>query len=242
MASFEFFRKHQKFVLYTAGFFALLTFSITGAMTSFFDNLTGSGYIPATLRLADGRTAYVTQEDRRIGQALADRHRMVLPQLVPQVGGPRTSEGDEAEILAAVRRLAIEYGIEPSPTEVAAAVDHALSVAPKREGGALEKADLVARSGLSADQYDLLMRESMRIATFLRMFAFAADATDAELAEEIAREMKLITFKVASLDKKQIEERLKQTEVTDDELKAWLAELPDNEKIAYQDTNRVGVK
>lgn len=241
MASFEFFRRNQKFILYTAGIFALLTFSISGAMMSFFGELTGQTFKGGSLRLGDGRKAYVTLEDHRIAQGIVNAP--IVPPLIPAVGLEKTTDGDRIEILAALRRLAIEYGIDGSSKEVDVAVRQVVDVWPKQEGQrAVTPADMAAISRLSGDQYELLMRESMRISTFLRMFAFAADTSDAQLAEKVAREISLVTVRVATLDKKLIEENLKQTEVSDEELQKWLSELSDAEKAPYQDTNRVAVK
>ncbi len=241
MASFDFFRKHQKLILYTAVTFALLTFSISGAMMAWFDQFSAGGFKGALLTLGDGRSVSVTTEDHRIAQALTQRG--IIPPLIPAVGGEKASEGDRVEILAAVRRLAVAYDIDSSLAEGQAAIKHVLEVWPTKEGEPpVTAADLPRMSGLSGDEYDLLMRESLRIATFLRMFAFAADTSDAELADKLAKEMKVLTMKVATLDKKAIEDQLKAVEVSDDDLKTWLGGLSDAEKQPYQDTNRVGVK
>ena len=195
MASFDFFRKHQKSILYTAGLFALLTFSISGPMTSWFTQLTARGFRGASLMLGNGRKTYVTSEDHQIAQALATRP--LVPPLIPAVGGERPSEGDRVEIFAAVRRLAIEYGIEGSMVEAREAITAVLNVWPKKDGVTPIKAnDLPRYCGLSSDQYELLMRESLRIATFLRMFALAGDTSDAQLAEKLAKDVKLVTLKL----------------------------------------------
>ncbi|MEZ5962730.1 MAG: hypothetical protein R3F56_02675 [Planctomycetota bacterium] len=242
MVNFEFFRKNQKLILYTAGIFALLTFSISGAMMSYFSGLTDrGGFKGASLRLADGRRAFVTLDDYRVAQNLVNAPR--VPDLIPSVGGPKVTDGDRVEILSALRRLALEYGIEASDTEVSKAVKCVLDVLPRQEGQpALTAADLAARSRLSGDQYDQLMRESMRISTFLRMFAFAADTSDAQLVEHLTRDLKLVSVKVATLDKKVLEDKLKETEVSDEDLMKWLEGLPENEKAPYQDTNRLAIK
>ncbi len=241
MASFDFFRKHQKLILYTAVTFALLTFSISGAMMAWFDQFSAGGFRGALLTLGNGRSVSVTMEDHRIAQLLTQRG--IIPPLIPAVGGEKASEGDRVEILAAVRRLAMAYDIDSSLAEGQAAIKHVLEVWPAKEGQPpVTAADLPRISGLSGDQYDLLLRESLRISTFLRMFAFAADTSDAELAEKLAKDMKVLTMKVATLDKKAIEDQLKTVEVSDDDLKTWLGGLSDAEKQPYQDTNRVGVK
>jgi len=241
MVTFEFYRRNQKLILYTAGIFALLTFSISGAMMSYFSGLGGGGYKGASLRGPDGLRVYVTVDDHRIAQNLANVP--LMPRLIPDVGDAKTTSGDYIDILAALRRLAIAYGIDASGKEVEAAMKAVLAVWPKNEGQPPPTAaDLVAQSGVPGDQYDLLMRESLRIGTFLRMFAFAADTSDAQLAESIARDIRLLTLKVATLDKKLIEEQLKQTEVSDEDLQKWLNELPEAERGPFLDGDRAAVK
>src|SRR5262245_28022599 len=69
--TFDFFRRYQKAILYTAGIFALVTFSITGAMTS----AVGTWFRPSvpmpTMTLADGRTIHVTSEDYEVAHYLS---------------------------------------------------------------------------------------------------------------------------------------------------------------------------
>src|SRR5687767_12918874 len=110
--AFEFFRKYQKAILYTAGFFALITFSITGALMSFFDNLFVGTQPSARLVLPDERTVSVTQEDSEIGSLLARGQYGYVPVLPPFLSDDDRQHA--SEILAALRRLAVESGIEYS--------------------------------------------------------------------------------------------------------------------------------
>src|SRR5262245_65586225 len=76
--AFGFFRKYQKLILYTAGIFALITFSITGAMTSWVRNLTGGPSGPQPTILVGDRRVEVTVEDMQMGGLVA-RHVAALP-------------------------------------------------------------------------------------------------------------------------------------------------------------------
>lgn len=241
MASFDFFRKHQKVILYSAGLFALLTFSVTGAMTAFIDDMFRPPFRGATMTLADGRRIFTTADDQHIGQALSQTP--LYPDLIPPLGDAKSGPTERADILAAVRRLAIEHGLEASDDEVEKAVAAIAKVWPPIEGaGQVTLADFARSAGRSPGEYARLMRESLRISTFLRLCAFSADASDAQIAESVVRGLKMLTLRVATLDKKAIEETLKATEVTDDQLREWLGGLSDIEKVPFQDTNRVALR
>ncbi len=241
MASFDFFRKHQKAILYTAGLFALLTFSVTGAMTAVVEGLFQPSLPGATMTLADGRRVMTTVEDHRIAQALSQTP--LFPDLIPQIGDQKSGMTELTDTLAAVRRLAIEYGIGASDLEVEKAVATIAKVWPRPEGvDQVTLSDFARAAGRAPGEYVVLMRESLRISTFLRLCSFAADASDARIADDLVRGMKKLTLRVATLDKKALEETLKTTEVTDDQLREWLAGLSDADKQPYQDTNRVALR
>ena len=96
MASFDFFRKHQKLILYTAGIFALLTFSISGAMLSYFDQWVGPARRDGSLKLPNGKTVAVTAEDFRVAQRLGTTR--LLPPLLPAVGGASSSPVNSSSV------------------------------------------------------------------------------------------------------------------------------------------------
>ena len=67
-----FFRRHQKKLLYTAGLFTLLTFSVTGPMLALIDNLFGKRQPQATI-VVNGKRLSLQIEDYTYGDLLA-RH------------------------------------------------------------------------------------------------------------------------------------------------------------------------
>jgi hypothetical protein len=68
--TFDFFRRYQKAILYTAGIFALVTFSITGAMTQAVGTWFSPSVAMPTMKLADGTELHVTAEDYDIANFL----------------------------------------------------------------------------------------------------------------------------------------------------------------------------
>jgi hypothetical protein len=249
MSIFEYFRKRQKIILYTAGIFALISFSITGALLGTFDSLAGGRYEGPKMRLADGRLVRVQEEDMDVARALVNSR--LAPSLMPSIWDQDRGAADHIEVLAALRRLAIESGIHGSDHEVQRAADAYLRLIRQWQQQQQQPAneelsvrDLAAQAGFgrSVGRYFDLMREMHRIGTFLRLQSLAVDVSDAEIAEQIARGLDVMTLKVATLDKKAIEAELKKTEVSDEDLQKWLDGLEDAEKMPYRDTNRVALK
>src|SRR5262245_5001118 len=120
--AFGFFRKYQKLILYTAGIFALITFSITGAMTSWVRNLTGGPSGPQPTIEVGGKRVEVTLEDMQMG-GLVSRHLVALP---PDVLPPSITSLEATDMvtrLAILRRAALATGLDVSMTEVDAAID-----------------------------------------------------------------------------------------------------------------------
>lgn len=240
--AFEFFRKYQRPILFTAGIFALVTFSVTGPLFSFFDWMFAPPYAGATMTLADGSKIRITGEDAVIGQELANgKHypAVALPDLpVDQ------EEGDQrSEIYAALRALARHAGIEPSMQEVDAAIQQAVRIMNSSGADVTASQLAVQYRHASLDAWRRLVAEALRISTFLRVHALAADTTDAAIVQDLLRGREVVTFQVASLDKRKLEESLKAKGVSDDELQAWLDKLGDAEKLPYRhQTNLVALE
>ncbi len=235
--AFQFFRKHQKLILFTAGIFALVSFSITGAIMAFFAPGAQAQYQPPRLTLPDGRLVDVTYEDWTVGRS------MVAAQNQPAVVLPSIADGDDRESLAeryaAVRRLAIEYGIDAADEEVDRAIDQAVQL---YEGRIESPTRLALQMGYSSlAHYRRVVREAMRIGTFLRLQALGVDVLDAALAASVLKDEKVLTYSVAVLDKKARQEALEEVDVSDDDLRAWLEELSETDRVAYADTNHVAM-
>ena len=60
--AFGFFHRHQKVIIYTAGIFTLLTFSVTAALTDVTNKLFGPGFRGATVTLP-GYGEVIVEED-----------------------------------------------------------------------------------------------------------------------------------------------------------------------------------
>ncbi|MEM7200316.1 MAG: hypothetical protein AAF628_08635 [Planctomycetota bacterium] len=238
--AFDFFRKHQKLILYTAGIFALVTFSITGAVMGFFAPDAASFYKAPRMTLPGGRVVEVTYQDWLVGRTMLT----VLGQ--PAVVLPNIATGEEGEQLAerfgAIRRLAIEAGVDASEAEVDRAIDQGLAVMAA-SGNQFESPTALARaSGFSSlAEYRNVLGEAMRIGTYLRLMSLATDNSDATLVEELLEDSEQLTLRTAVLDKKALEEQVKAEEISDEDLQAWLDSLEDNERVPYQDTNHTSL-
>ncbi|MBL9078789.1 MAG: hypothetical protein JNL08_14880 [Planctomycetes bacterium] len=226
-----FFRRHQKKLLYTAGLFTLLTFSVTGPMMQAVGELFGTKREMASI-LVRGERVKLTAEDYNYGQVIQRALQgfslpPVLPLLSPGEGG--TSE--LANNLAILRRAAIAEGIDVSMVEVDAAIETV------REQSNAESATRYAvQLGYSSlAQYRELVREAMRIGTYVRLQTLALDCSDAQVLQRTIENKEKITFRVAVFDEKAHEDQLKaQTTLTDDQLRAWLDSKDDNAKMRLQ--------
>ena len=239
--AFQFFRKHQKLILYTAGIFALVSFSITGAIFAFFDPSSASMFKPARMTLPGGRVVEVTWEDHNVGQA------MINAASQPSIVLPYIATGSDNEGLrdryAALRRLAIEFGIDASDDEVDRAITQALKMFKKNP--AIQTPTQLARAlqYRSLAAYRTVLREAMRIGTFLRVQVMAADVLDPALAQSVLDDEEMMTLRVASLDKKKIDDRLKENGVSDADLEQWVKDLDEAEQLRYRTpTNRVSLR
>ncbi|MCC6781284.1 MAG: hypothetical protein IT457_00460 [Planctomycetes bacterium] len=231
----DFFRKYQRIILFTAGIFALVTFSISGNMLEFFSGLRQTSATYPTMVIA-GRSVSVTEEDYAVAQLLTARDESrggglgdlvvaVPPLLEPDGNDPRV------EVYAALRRLAIEYGIEYSDDEVEKAIQTGLTI-----GGALGAThvqDLRVIGGYSdLTQFRKVIGEALRIGTFVRMQALAIDTTDASLAGQLAKDVELLTVVTAAIDEKAIQTAIEQKDVSDDDLKTWINGLSHDDQNA----------
>jgi hypothetical protein len=70
-SAFGFFHRHQKLIIYTAGIFTLLTFSVTGALMGVSDRVFGEGYKGATMTIPGVGDVVVTQEDVQVAKGIS---------------------------------------------------------------------------------------------------------------------------------------------------------------------------
>ena len=168
--AFGFFRKHQKLILYTAGIFALITFSITGAMTSWVRGLTSgpSGPQP-TIAVAGNNAIELDVEDLRLGGQLA-QHRLALPPTVlPQfLVGSETS--DLATRFAILRRVSLALGLDVSMTEVDSAIGWMVKANNSRSKTDDSATQVALRMGFgSLAEFRGLVKEAMRIGNLVML-------------------------------------------------------------------------
>lgn len=241
--AFGFFRRYQKLILYSAVIFALVTFSITGAMTQFFADLTRGAGGPMPTIEVDGRTVAMEPDDTLIANSIA-RNLRALPPVLPTIDvGPASS--DLATCLAILRRAAIASGLEASMDEVDRAIEWytaAWNAATKQTNTSVQLARMRGMESLA--QYRTLVREAMRIGNYIRLNSIGVDSSDARLIESLLDGQEKITLRYAVFDRKTLEEELKQRgDVTAEMLQEWLAGKDDAEKYRLQvfDTNRVSL-
>lgn len=247
---FGFFRQYQKIILYTAGLFALITFSITGAMTGFFANIFGARGLLPTIEVG-GRTVELTQEDYDYGLVLSQgRYAPVL--VLPNVDVGDGNEGDLQDMYAILRRAAIADGLEVSDLEVDRAIDFAVQAmqaearSQGRTAADVTPTQLALQSRLgSLAHYRSVVKEAMRIGNYIRLQALVADGSDAALMADLLDGKEKVTLQVASLDGKAIEEQIRQAnEVTDEQLRTFLEQMSEADRNLHQvyDTNRVSLE
>ena len=238
----EFFRKYQRIILYTAGIFALVSFSISGPILQFFGNLSSRAPDLPSMQVA-GKTIGVTQEDQIIAQRLVARiERGDLVVVLPPLFDPEGNDS-KVDVLAALRRLSIEAGIDYSEDEVRRAIDTALQIG--NPFGRTSVGDLW-KNGLYGSERDYVkvLGEAMRIATFVRLQALGIDTTTASIAAKLGEDVETVTLLAAMLDEKAIQTAFEEADVTDEDLQAWIdgLEKPDQNARGFLDQNRYRVE
>jgi len=224
------FRRHQKLLLYTAGIFTLLTFSITGSVTQLWNGLWNKDAKRGSIEV-NGQREQLTSEDYLYGNLIArNQGRLPAGVLLPVSAGDG-GDSELGEIFAILRRAAILEGFEASMAEV----DKAIEVT--RELYKLESAaKLAQRQGFSSTQeFRLVVSEAMRIGTYQRLQVLAADTSDAEVMRRVLKNQDKASYKVAVWDaEKHQEQMIEESKLTDDELNKWLEEKSEQEKRRMQ--------
>lgn len=221
-----FFRRHQKKLLYTAGLFTLLTFSITGSVNSLVEGIFSKEQERATI-VVNGKRTKLTNEDYRYGALLA-RHIGNMPRgVMLQVLAGEGGDTELSEVFAIMRRAAIGEGIEPSLHEV----DRAIETAREQQKAESAAKLAVSRGFASLAEYRALVAEAMRVGTYSRLQLMAIDNSDAEVMRQLLLNEEKVAFMVATFDEKAYQEELKaKSELTDDDLKTWLDTQSDMQK------------
>ena len=222
-----FFRRHQKKLLYTAGFFTLLTFSITGPLQSFISDIfEGRQEMPSIV--VNGDRIKLTSEDYEVANRIArNQFRGLPPGVIVPIFPGEGGDSELADSFAIMRRAAIAEGIGVSLDEV----DRALEA--ERERAKLESVAKLAqqRGFASLAEYRALVAEAMRLGTYTRLQMLSLDSSDAEVMARLTSDREKITFQVATFDEQKRQEELAAaSELTDDDLRVWLDGKSDGEK------------
>ena len=221
-----FFRRHQKLLLYTAGLFTLLTFSITGSLQGLVGGVFSKDVERGSIEV-NGVRSKLTADDYRYGGLIARSLARLPSGVILPVQAGDGGESEMGEVLAILRRAAILEGFEPSMAEVDKAIEFS------REQFNVESvAKLATRSGFSSTQeFRILVGEAMRIGMYQRLQMLAADTSDAEVMRKVLRNQKKAAYKVAVWDAEQKQEQMvAASALTDEELKSWLDEQDEPQK------------
>ncbi len=222
----NFFRKYQKPILFTAVLFALVTFSITGDMLSFFGGVFQKP-IPRSSITVDGRRVELTDEDYVIARDIVRRLQWDIVPVLPDISSVDPNDR-MIDAVAALRRRAILAGIEASWDEVDRAIDATSAnhdnVDPRSLGAIFS----------SYEHYRRTVFESMRVATMVRLESLGARLFDYDVVERALADKHRIGVRVASLDREEleseIEARLDGEADADKVLSAWLKGLEDTDR------------
>ncbi len=223
-----FFRRHQKKVLYTAGLFTLLTFSITGPMMSMASEVFSPTRTMPTI-LVDGKRVEMQASDYDFGNDMARNLSTALPPgVLPALDPGEGSQSQLGEVYAYLRRAAIASGIEVSMVEVDRAIETLRELLSAPTAAKLAR----DRSFASLAQYRTLVAEAMRVGVYIRLQTLALDGTEARLLQQIKSDREKITLRVATFDEKKLEEDLKKTSaITDDDINKWMEGKTDRDKM-----------
>jgi len=235
-ASFGFFHRHQKLIIYTAGLFTLLTFSITGAVMSVSDRWSRKVELPRITVPGQPGEIEVTEEDDAVGRLIRtlknfqDQGYAVRAEMgvVPFIATPENS--DDPLRFAALRRLALATGVDASADDADLAIQGAIG-----RTGSQSVADLARLHGIQdPSRFASIVREALRITTFLRLTVLGVGGGDADAVSAILKDNDEIGFQVADLDLDAIKKRLEKVQVTDAELDKFLKALEEQEQSKYR--------
>lgn len=239
---FGFFRKYQKAILYSAGLFTLLTFSITGALMGWTDNLFKDKTAQPTI-VVNGKTYDVDEEDRQIGMQLA-RGSVRVP-VLPDLVEDQTRGNDLQTILAVLRRASLAEGLDVSMDEVDRAIQFVCDAYSKDAAEKWTPKKLAAQAVGSLAAFRMLVKESMRIGNYVRLQALDVDTTDAAVMQSLLKDTEKITLRDASFDAKALQEELKKNgKLSEEDLRKFLDGKDDMWKQMQQvyDTNHVSLQ
>ena len=222
-----FFRRHQKKLLYTAGIFTLLTFSITGSIDGLVSNLSRKDRDLSSI-MVNGERVQLTSKDYTYGSLIARNYQRGIPRgvMLPLISG-EGGDSELGEVFAIMRRAAIAEGIEASYAEV----DRAIEATREFEKAESPSKLAVSHGFGSLAEYRLLVAEALRIGMYTRLQTLALDTTDAEVMRQLLLHREKAAFKVATFDEQVRQDEMKaNSELADEDLKAWLDDQNEGQK------------
>ena len=119
------------------------------------------------------------------------------------------------------------------------AIAQAVKVLPAVESASYLAVKIRGYGSLQA--YRQVVKEALRIGTFLRLQVAGVDTFDSALAQKLLDDLERIVLTVAAFDKKAVEEALKEKGVPDDELEKWVTDLPGDERRTFEAPNRTSL-
>lgn len=244
--AFGFFRKYQKLILYTAGLFALITFSISSAMTQFFADVTGGPTGPMPTIEVNGTKVELTIEDNEVGGKLARQMGTLPPGVLPEFMVGKDAN-DLASRFAVLRRAAIASGLEVSMTEVDDSIAWLVRVSNERTQASDTATQLALQRGMSSlAEYRAFVKEAMLVGNYVLLHSMGIDLSEAAAVRQLleGEQQKKLTCRVATFDMKALEKELDQKgSIGEEDIKKWMEGKTDDEKTRLEvfDTNRVSL-
>lgn len=245
----DFFRKNQGLIL-VLGVILLVIFSISGPILDTARNwFTPSRPLPSIQ--VKGRRVELTPEDYEMSSlvrrmVMGDSVYNVLPNL--NQPGDRGSE-DTPDVLAALRRIAIEYGIEASYDDADRVIEGALAAMNRdRPDDQQFDADALGGGRGSALTVRTAIFEGLRIATLVRSLGFSVDTSEAALLQQIADEIEKVEIEGVFISEADFEDTIRESFDAMDEaaqgetLIAYLDDLDPGPRRPFEDVNRHDVE
>jgi len=240
-----FFRRHQKKLLYTAGLFTLLTFSITPQINDTIGSLFRSEIKRGTIEI-NGKAVQVQGEDfemgRRVSVAMQARSSRLPVPALPMTILPRIDGGDSDSnadtVYSLLRRAAIAEGFElplgEADRAIASYLEYLGSVGvPTPPKTPEQLAVAVGQPSMAA--YREVVAEALRIGAYIKLQTLGLDVSDANVLQWALRDGEKVAFRVASFDEKKLKDDLQNTsKLTEEDLRKWFDGKSDREKQGMQ--------
>ncbi len=241
--AFGWFRRWQKPIIWTAGIFTLLVFSITGALTDSVRDWFAPPYPVPTITLPGGEQVNVTEEDNTKARGIRmimrggiiDGQFLAPLSVMPNLGAG-DSNRDLTTRIAALRRMAIELGIDASADDAEKAIEVAVqTLSILGEDGLRKVAGIHGFHDLG--NFRDSVREALRVGTFLRMVMMPVGEDFQAVLDQVLESRKQISLAVAVLDKESLEKGFAKAANSKKELQAFLEEMEKGADAKFRDAN-----